>query len=126
MRERVHSRSSQITNALSAVLLILLVVGVGQLSVRPDWHSSYHSFIGDAHHSAPCESEDDPHPGDHEENGCVVDSFAQGGVFFEFPSQLTTDLRDGRSAEFSLLTEEPHAAFHDRGPPGRAPPFFII
>lgn len=131
-RNRNMSRLSQpklqhhrATSALAGAL-VLLVVGLGLLGVRPDWHASFHALTTAHEHPTHSESAAGAHDHEapaqnHDDAGCAIELFASGQVELLatatgplLPPQITflagTSSLAGLSAHLGLA------------PPGRAPP----
>ena len=57
-----------------AAALSLLVLALGPLAVRPDWHAAVHAHTGQ---TAQCE-QDHPQDAPPDERGCAIELFAAG------------------------------------------------
>jgi hypothetical protein len=103
-----------------AVALSVLMLALGPLAVRPDWHATVHVYIGDTAHDDCGRSQDAPA----DERGCAIALFAAGHIdLVAFPSPVTNPVRP---VVFELTIPEgrPTPAPSLLEPPGRAPPFF--
>lgn len=102
-----------------ASMLPLLVIGLGLLAVRPDWHEAMHVQTADAAHH------DHGHPHDDAagEQSCAIELFASGlvdSVTFSSPISLSDT---AVLLELTFPHEPATLAGTRLEPPGRAPPF---
>lgn len=102
-----------------ALALPLLVIGLGLVAVRPDWHAMLHvqnADVGHAHHGHSHDDADN-------ELGCAIELFAAGLVEIVSASAAV----EQPAAVFSLTLASPSGflliASARLEPPGRAPPF---
>lgn len=103
-----------------AAVLPLLVIALGLLAVRPDWHAAMHVQGADGTHHE--------HGHDHgegaDERGCAIELFASGLIdSVAFGSPVVAPVR-AMVAELTLPDERLLFASRRLEPPGRAPPFF--
>ena len=126
MQHLISSHSFRVARGLLASLLILVVLLLGQLSVLPDWHSSFHALLNDPMVERDCESSGEETSDSSCEHSCVIDAFAQGGVLVELDTTSYAGLTQYLIRILPASTEEFARAISERGPPGRAPPFFIV
>jgi hypothetical protein len=103
-----------------AAVLPLLVIALGLLAVRPDWHEAMHVQGTDGTHH--------DHGHDHgestDERGCAIELFASGLVdSVAFSSPVPAPVQ-AIIAELTLPDERLLFASSRLEPPGRAPPFF--
>lgn len=114
-----------------AVFMALIVLAMGVLAVRPDWHESFHCLTSTSHchqiaihleeHGHPQHAPDDP--GNHDETGCAIECFANGHVDSVDPVEGSEPAtRRALSAQTCSLTW--HASQLGLSSPGRAPPSF--
>jgi hypothetical protein len=103
-----------------AVALSLLVLALGPLAVRPDWHAAVHAHTGDTAHGDHNHSPDAPP----DTRGCAIELFAAGHVdLAAFAAPVTCPVR-AVVFELSIPGGRPALTPSLLEPPGRAPPFF--
>jgi hypothetical protein len=102
-----------------AAALSLLILALGPLAVRPDWHAAVHVYTGDTAH----DDHDHSHDAPPDERGCAIALFAAGHVdAVAFPSPVINVL--GLVVfELTVPAERPTPALLHLEPTGRAPPF---
>ena len=120
--------------AVCATLLIAVLITLGLLSVRQDWHDQFHAALGIVSHSGeshPHDNSDDkshhgPLPDHNDHAGCAIDAYGSEGF------QQVTDTPE---PERIFATVEglgfpspgaPVFRFPIQEPPGRAPPYSIL
>ena len=102
------------------VALSLLVLALGPLAVRPDWHAAVHVHAGDTAHGDHDHSQDAPA----QQRGCAIALFAAGHVdLVTFASPVVCPVRPV-VFELSIPAGRPALTPSLSEPPGRAPPFF--
>lgn len=98
--------------------LPLLVIALGLLAVRPDWHAAVHVPIADAAAHKTKHS----HDADTAERGCAIELFAAGlieSMTFGAPALKPHEIF---ATKLALPTEQLLIAAVRLEPPGRAPP----
>ena len=112
-----HRRLPKPVQWLAAVLP-LLVIALGVLAIRPDWHAAMHVQTPDASHHDHGHSRD---PGT-DERGCAIELFASGLV--DSVDSLSLMVQPVTTNSLILLapSERPSFASSHVEPPGRAPP----
>lgn len=102
-----------------ALALPLLVIGLGLVAARPDWHALLHVQNADAGHAHHGHSHDEAD----NELGCAIELFASGLVELVSARAVVERPAD----VFSLTLASPSGflliASARLEPPGRAPPF---
>ena len=107
-----------------AMALPLLVIGLGLIAVRPDWHAALHvedADAGHAHHGHAHEGHS--HHGTGNEFGCAIELFASGMVESVSASAVAGQPADAFSLTLVVSAELLLIASERLEPPGRAPPF---
>ena len=102
-----------------ALALPLLVIGLGLIAVRPDWHAALHVQDADverAHHGH-------SHDTDDNELGCAIELFASGLVECFSAGSPVAQPAGVFSLTLSFPTEPSLIDSARLEPPGRAPPF---
>lgn len=98
--------------------LPLLVVVLGLLAVRPDWHEAVHVLIADTAAHPPEHS----HDADTTERGCAIELFASGLIDSVTCGALALKPQAAVATELSPATDQLLIGAVRREPPGRAPP----
>lgn len=103
-----------------AAALPLLVIALGLLAVRPDWHEAMHVQGADVPHH----EHGHDHGDGNDERSCAIELFASGLV--DSVASVSPVVAPVRSliAALILSDKRPLFASHRLEPPGRAPPFF--
>jgi len=116
-----------------AVLLVFLVVALGLLAARPDWHAGFHSLNAAVHVHDHAHADDVGHhhhehesgdSDDHDDAGCAIELFANGqvdSVDVDVCTLLTTRPIP-LAPSVSLAWYSTHLGL---SPPGRAPPVTV-
>lgn len=102
-----------------ALALPLLVIGLGLVAVRPDWHAALHvqdADAGHAHHGHAHDAADS-------ELGCAIELFALGLVESGAASPVVGQPAGVFSLTLSIPADLLLIASARLEPPGRAPPF---
>ena len=107
------------------VVLSGLIVALGLISVRPDWHAHFHSFNpGHSHfgeHSHQSADEDDQEPDPHGDAACAIELFGNDQLDSVNPQISPTWLDEISTAPGAFLSvwEDGDSGLN---PPSRAPP----
>lgn len=112
--------------------LVLLLLLIGSLAARPDWHAAFHSgdtaghgSLESALHQSCDPGPADSHPGGSDE-GCAIKLYASGGInLAETPPTIPLPEPELNQVLVSP-SRTPAVASSLREPPGRAPPSLII
>jgi hypothetical protein len=102
-----------------AAALSLLVLALGPLAVRPDWHVAVHVHAGDTAHG----DHDHSHEAPPDERGCAIELFAAGHVDVVAFASPAINALDFVAFELTIPAGRPTPALLHLEPPGRAPPF---
>jgi len=102
-----------------AAALPLVLIALGVLAVRPDWHAAMHVQTADATHQDHGHSHDEGQ----DERGCAIELFASGMV--DSAAALSPVVQPVSAFTLLLLAPCERLSFASLRlePPGRAPPF---
>lgn len=119
-------QNHRITRALVFVLSVMLVA-IGQLATRPDWHAGFHASYSESQSCdqilGPGDASECP---DQNESGCAIDLYSAGGLHVTEASAPILPQGINELNRLALSTEIPPIIRSVREPPGRAPPFVFF
>lgn len=104
----------------NAALLSFLLIALGLLAVRPDWHAAVHDHCSEVAHGEHDHLPDAPP----EERGCAIALLASGQVDLVVSLTPVICARGPVVFEQGIPVGRPTTSLSRLEPPGRAPPIF--